>query len=328
MPKGGVVRRSGARRRHSSDAFYGARFGPPIRRSDRQSAAISAVRRARSRARIAYRYSVCGPRNSLGTHRDRRSLLVVPGPLSGGQVDEFVERGWTVLKGAFPVGTARTVRRDLGGRIGVDLDRPEQWTRPRVWLKELLNEPPYTDALTERFAAAVDQLVGPGRWRLAQEMGWWPVTFPGFDVPDYGDDWHIEGGWFRHHVWSSEQALLNLFCFSTVEPGGGGTLLVEGSHHLAARVLWDAEPDGLSTEDFDEPLCAVLDGTGWPGVVEVVAEEGDVVLAHPLIFHASNPNRGTRPRVMAQPAFSMTEPMRTDGQQPFPVEVPLARSRP
>ena len=27
------------------------------------------------------------------------------------------------------------------------------------------------------------------------------------------------------------------------------------------------------------------------GVVEVVADEGDVVLAHPLMFHSANPNR-------------------------------------
>jgi ectoine hydroxylase-related dioxygenase (phytanoyl-CoA dioxygenase family) len=61
----------------------------------------------------------------------------------------------------------------------------------------------------------------------------------------------------------------------------------------------------------------------------VVAEEGDVVLAHPLLFHASNPNRGTRPRVMAQPAFSMTEPKRIEGGDAlYPVEVPLARARP
>ncbi len=74
------------------------------------------------------------------------------------------------------------------------------------------------------------------------QMDWWPVTFPGFDVPGYGDDWHIEGGWFRHHVTSPEQAVLKLFCFSTVDPGGHGTLLVKGSHHLAARLLWKAEP--------------------------------------------------------------------------------------
>lgn len=66
----------------------------------------------------------------------------------------------------------------------------------------------------------------------------------GFDEPGYGDDWHIEGDWFRHHVWSPEQALLNLFCCSTVESGGGGTELVAGSHHLAAGLLWDAEPGG------------------------------------------------------------------------------------
>ena len=31
---------------------------------------------------------------------------------------------------------------------------------------------------------------------------------------------------------------------------------------------------------------------------------------------------------MAQPAFSMTEPVRTEGDGLFPVEVPLARCRP
>ena len=97
---------------------------------------------------------------------------------------------------------------------------------------------------------------------------------------------------------------------------------------MAARILWKAEPDGLHADDFDEPLTAILDEEGWPGVVEVVAEEGDVVLAHPLLMHASNPNHGNRPRVMAQPAFSMTEPKRTKSEDAFPVEIPLVRARP
>ncbi|MFF4490374.1 phytanoyl-CoA dioxygenase family protein [Streptomyces sp. NPDC001544] len=253
---------------------------------------------------------------------------MVSGPLSDGQVDEFVERGWTVLRNAFAPAVAEAVRRGLGGRLGIDLERPEQWTRPRVWLREMLTEPPYTDALSERFRSAVDQLVGPGRWEMTREMGWWPVTFPAFDDPPYGDDWHIEGDWFHHHVWSPEQALLNLFCFSTVDPGGGGTLLADGSHHLAARILWEAEPEGLEADGFDEPLSRVLGAQGRPGVTEVVAQEGDVVLAHPLLFHSSHPNHGTRPRVMAQPAFSMTEPRRTEGDGLFPVEIPPARARP
>jgi phytanoyl-CoA dioxygenase PhyH len=253
---------------------------------------------------------------------------VVCGPLSNDQVDEFIELGWTLLRHAFPAAVAEAVRRDLGRRIRIDLERPAQWTQPQVWLQELLTESPYTDALTGRFQSAVDQLVGPGRWEMTREMGWWPVNFPGFDDPTYADNWHIEGGWFRHRIWSPEQALLNLFCFSTVDPGGGGTLLVEGSHHLAARILWEAEPEGLEADAFDKPLTAILVQQGWPGVAEVVAEEGDVVLAHPLLFHSSNPNHGTRPRVMAQPAFSMTEPKCTEGDGLCPVEIPLARARP
>lgn len=252
----------------------------------------------------------------------------VPGPLSVSQLDDVVERGWTVLRHAFPAAVADAVRRALGPRIGIDLDAPAQWTEPRVWLQELLETPPFTDALTPRFNAAVDQLVGPGRWRPERLMGWWPVSFPGFDDPPYGDDWHVEGNWFHHHIWSPEQAVLNLFCFSTVEPGGGGTKLVEGSHLDAARLLWSAEPGGLPADALDGPINTLLNDRGWPGVVEVTAEEGDVVLAHPLLFHSSNPNHGARPRVMAQPAFSMTEPKRTEGEGLYPVEVPLARAKP
>ncbi|MGH9044769.1 MAG: phytanoyl-CoA dioxygenase family protein [Acidimicrobiales bacterium] len=252
---------------------------------------------------------------------------MIGGPLSDDQLAAFVERGWTLLRHAFSPDVAEAVRLDLTARIGVDLARPEEWSEPQVWLKEMTTEAPYTDALTDRFHAAVDQLVGPNRWKMTREMGWWAVNFPGFVDPPYADSWPIEGGWFRHRPSSPEQAILNLFCFSTVEPGGGGTLLVEGSHHLAARLLWEAEPDGLDADDFDEPLTATLDEQGWPGVVEVVAEEGDVVLAHPLVFHSANPNYGTRPRVMAQPAFSMTEPMRTEGEHLFPVEIPIARAR-
>lgn len=249
-------------------------------------------------------------------------------PLTPGQIDEFIERGWTLLEGAFPARVAQAVRGALGERIGIDLDNPEAWTVPHVHRQENIAEAPYTDALTERFRAAVDQLVGPGRWTLTRAMGWWPIHFPGFDDPPYGDNWHIEGGWFHHHVASPEQALLNLFCFSTVEPGGGGTLLAEGSHHLAARILWEAEPAGLAYHEFDAPLTAILDEQGWPNVAELVAEEGSVVLAHPLLFHSSSHNHGTRPRVMAQPAFSMTEPRRVEGDGLSPVEIPLARARP
>ncbi len=82
---------------------------------------------------------------------------MVSRPLSDDQIDEFVARGWTLLRHAFAPAVARAVRRDLGERIGIDLERPEQWSQPRVLLQEMMTEAPYTEALTERFAAAVDQ---------------------------------------------------------------------------------------------------------------------------------------------------------------------------
>ena len=127
-------------------------------------------------------------------------------------------------------------------------------------------------------------------------------------------------------MWSPEQAVLSLFCFSDIERGGGGTLLAAGSHHVVAELLWEAEPEGLGPDDIWPAMGHRLDEVGWR-VIEAVAEAGDVVLAHPWLFHSSNPNHGSRPRVMAQPRFDMTEPKRTAGEGPFPVEVPIARNR-
>jgi ectoine hydroxylase-related dioxygenase (phytanoyl-CoA dioxygenase family) len=157
-------------------------------------------------------------------------------------------------------------------------------------------------------------------------MGWWPITFPGFADPPYGEDWHVDGV-FLHFINSPKLAVLNLFCFSTVDPGGGGTLLVEGSHRLAAKILWEAYPAGLEPSELGAGICRVWDASSWPGVVEVTADEGDVVLGHPLLLHSSNPNYGDRVRVMAQPQFDMTEPKRTVGSDLSPVEVVLSWAR-
>jgi hypothetical protein len=103
--------------------------------------------------------------------------------------------------------------------------------------------------------------------------------------------------------------------------------LVEGSHRIAAKILWEAEPGGLEPLELSVGVGRVLDASGWAGVVEVTAEEGDVVLGHPLLLHSSNPNHGDRVRVMAQPQFDMIEPKRSAGSNLSPVEVVLSRAR-
>ncbi len=249
----------------------------------------------------------------------------VAGPLDHRQIDDFVHRGFTTLRRAFDASLALSVRQALGRRIGVDLDGPRTWEQPRVWLQENLRGPPFVDPVNDTFVAAVDQLVGPGRWTPRREMGWWPVTFPGFADPPYGGEWHVEGD-FAHHLWSPEQAVLSLFCFSDVDVGGGGTSIAVGSHRLVADVLRRAPPSGLDNQPLRDAVGRAMGGGAWD-VVEVTARAGDVILAHPLVFHASSPNHGDRPRVMAQPRFDMTEPKRIRGEGLFPVEVPLLACR-
>lgn len=251
------------------------------------------------------------------------SACETPGPLDTAQVDAFVEDGFTILRGCFSRNTARQVREALGRRVRLDFDDPATWSQTSLRLEEQLDEPPFIDALTPRFCAAVDQLAGTGRWLLRREIGWWPITFPGFHRDTHG--WHIEGD-YPHHVWSPEQAILPLFCFSTIEPAGGGTLLAKRSHHMVADALWDAHPAGRTNRQLLPAIREYLEDRRCD-TVEVVATEGDVVLAHPLLLHSPNANRSHRPRVMAQPRYDMREAKRVTGTDLSPVEWVIARGR-
>jgi ectoine hydroxylase-related dioxygenase (phytanoyl-CoA dioxygenase family) len=160
-------------------------------------------------------------------------------------------------------------------------------------------------------------------------MGWWPIRFPGFENPPFGaeghagDDWHIDGS-FPHLLSSPEQAILNLFLFSDLEPGGGGTLLAEGSHHRAAQVLAEIHPSAIDADELADRV-ARSPGT-FDSVAEICGAAGDIVLAHPLMLHSSSHNRGTRPRVMAQPRTDCFAPKRFEGEDLSPVEIVLARA--
>jgi hypothetical protein len=238
-------------------------------------------------------------------------------------IDDFIERGWTVLREAFPRSTADAVVDALSRECGCDLRVPAAWTTPTIWLKRSFTGAPWLDAVTPRFNDAMNQLVGAGRWAAHTRMGWWPIRFSGFPDPPYGDDWHVEGD-FPHRLTSPEQAILNLFLFTDVDPGGGATLLAEGSHLRAAQILASRFPAILPVDE----LSALLDRSPgmFDSVVEACGSVGDVVLAHPLILHSSSHNHGVRPRVMAQPRTDCLEPKRFAGPDLSPVEIVLRRA--
>jgi len=89
-----------------------------------------------------------------------------------------------------------------------------------------------------------------------------------------------------------------LFLFSDVGPDDAPTKIRKGSHAVIARELLPYGEAGatlrqLSTDGyFSTEGCDVELATG---------EAGTVYLCHPFLVHAAQPNRGKRPRFMAQP---------------------------
>lgn len=167
----------------------------------------------------------------------------------------------------------------------------------------------------------VDELLGAGAWKPIQSWGPALVTFPEpgpwvlphkmwhFDLPGRGDPDHLSVARFFGYA-------------SDVEPGGGATVIVEGSHELVRRLVV-ASPTrsagssatlrrrfaaahpwfrALLAEGGDRVQQFMVDGDEIDGVrvrvVELTADAGDVVTMLPWTMHSLSMNCAARPRLM------------------------------
>jgi ectoine hydroxylase-related dioxygenase (phytanoyl-CoA dioxygenase family) len=133
--------------------------------------------------------------------------------------------------------------------------------------------------------------------------------------------WHIDYGWDLP-TWPVF-AVKMFALLDDVEPEGGGTLLLKGSHRLVERL---AEHYGRPVDPWahdERPLQSVpavrdfLAGLGTRaqlgapmeafGVelcpVEVSGQAGDIVITHMHVFHSPAPNATSRPRQMLGNSF-------------------------
>lgn len=265
--------------------------------------------------------------------------------LSQEQVDQFIERGYTVVEEAFPREYALAAQEFLWERLaerGVQKDDRSTWQEPMVRMQENYNDPVFDRCATERLFAATEDLLGRGR-RLLQTKGWgwWPVNFASgadkpWDVPTTG--WHWDGSHFRHYIDAPDQGLLMLCIFSEIGPHGGGTLVAEGSHKLAARFLKDHP--GLELREaynlcnMTHPWLTELTGKGDQPhaqnrvayfmeqtyqdditslrVTETTGAPGDVILCHPFLYHAASQNHSGIPRFMCNRTTPLKERMNLD----------------
>ncbi|WP_067170155.1 phytanoyl-CoA dioxygenase family protein [Microtetraspora niveoalba] len=232
--------------------------------------------------------------------------------------ERFAADGFLKVEEAFPRETGERAQALLWKRLGLAPDRPEEWTRPVVWL-----EPSGEGALGEvtrgdRLTTALDLLIGPGGWAPRPFIGMTPVRFP--HPEDSGDTgWHIDqnrpgpdGAWGVATGWS--HTFLLLLLFSEVGPDDAPTRIRVGSHRDTARVL---EPYGEEGVPFFESGPILDEATAHRPEALATGLPGDAFICHPLLVHAAQRHRGTRPRFMSQIPMFLTTPLSPGGSTPL-----------
>lgn len=132
-------------------------------------------------------------------------------------------------------------------------------------------------------------------------------------------DWEIPAsGWHLDSPPAPRLPAVRMFAYlSEVPARGGGTLVVEGSHRLAAAYPGAHSRtvrDQLSQQDpwlreiwhpasHEDRITALMDHGAETGgvrlrVAELTGAPGDVVLWHPALFHTAAPNTARHPRLM------------------------------
>jgi hypothetical protein len=237
--------------------------------------------------------------------------------LSGEQVSSFIELGYCMLRGAFTARQAaaacQCLWRRMDEKAGICAADPATW--PQAYdIEEHLDTPEVLACFTDRLAAAVVQLVGRNRWLGQRRWGLWPVNFSlganlPYDVPAKG--WHVDGNWFRHTIDSPEQGLLIIGLFTDIAPRWGGTILALGSHKRTALVL-ARHPEGIERLDLIREVLREPLGDFH----EVTGAAGDVVLAHPFLFHNRGMKHGGPPRIISNTEATLREPMQLERVDP------------
>ena len=166
--------------------------------------------------------------------------------------------------------------------------------------------------------AAVDTLLGGqacaarGSYKRPQVL----FTLPNTETWSLPDGWHSDSP----RLASNQSAGVQLFTFlEPVDPRGGGTVVIAGSHrlmnegrHVRPRDLVSRlRKEAFFRDMLSAAPCASLPAGTVNGeplqVMEVTGSPGDVWLMDLRVLHASAPNAGDRPRVMLTHRFERAD---------------------
>ena len=161
------------------------------------------------------------------------------------------------------------VWRWLEKKYGARREDPASWAAAAVYGLQGMKREAVFDAIgSDALCAALDELVGAGRWERPRDWGSFLVNFPSgerWTVPSRV--WHTDFD-FRGPADPPRGALVFSF-LSDVPAGAGGTLVVAGSHRLIARFV--AARPAAGREKMKITRTAFMASDPW--LRELTAEE-------------------------------------------------------
>ena len=242
----------------------------------------------------------------------------------------FEKQGYVHIREAFRRANALAMQEFMWSRLKAlhNIERSDRstWSDNTNGLNKSAKASVYSGIGSHRLCSTINQLLGPGAWQVPKSWGGFLITFPQGSRDSWEltrKNWHWDGKPSDH--FKALNGLFILMLFSHIEPRGGGTLLLSGSHQLISRFVeagrqkqkpinlnrfrlshpWIAELAGMKSriKDRNERLQYFMqkdtevDGVSVR-VIEVTGEPGDVFLCHPSIFHAASFNHSDVPRFM------------------------------
>ena len=261
--------------------------------------------------------------------------------LTSEQLDEFDRRGVLRLTGLFSHDRVRRAREYIQSRLAVaglwkdgawcldGMPRPK-WPATGVKTSKVIgNKHPDVEALLDEPAllSVVEALLEGCEFdRTVSKRPQVLFTLPNSDAWTVPTGWHVD----LPRLQSGRRPGLQLFAFlDKVEPRGGGTLVIAGSHRLLngggfmrvreIRKLLCRE--AYFRELYSDAQSGVSDRAGLLGetamvgdvaleVVELTGGAGDAYLTDLRLLHTVAPNAMERPRMMVTHRFVPTDVMR------------------
>ncbi len=218
-------------------------------------------------------------------------------------LSELEERGYTVISNFLPL-TTTTALRETIDRLAPSILPADIPDVRRVYdLRHPLSEPIMAEIITPKLIAlAQDTLRVPevSRLRLLEQV---LIRTDPKPPPYSSTGWHIDWAFYpREYYATPKQTYYHMVhACSTVEAGGGAFTIVPRSHHLTYKATAQCETDEELEEFKKNPA-------EWAGVnlsegVEVLAQEGDLIIFNPMCLHSASANSRKQPRYVYFASF-------------------------